>query len=264
MVPLYFGTSSARLFGVYHPAESAQHRSSGVVICAPFGHEYIRAHRLLRQLAVQLSRAGFHVLRFDYLGCGDSSGEAGDGAPSQWGADIATAIDELRDTAEVRRVCLIGLRFGATLAAHAAAARDDVDAIVFWDPVPDGGRYLDELQLLQRRWLSGRPGSRMFAFSKRVPELIGFPIPGPMRSGFEKTALDQTLRPAPRRIVVLDSEDHETQRQWVIANASEWQDVMRQATAGAGDWHRPDLVHSALLANKTMLRVAGLVEENVA
>ena len=263
MVPLYFGTSSARLFGVYHPAESAQRRACGVVICAPFGHEYIRAHRLLRQLAVQLSRDGFHVLRFDYLGCGDSAGEPQDGTPTQWTADIATAVDELRDTAEVRRVCLVGLRLGATLAAGAAEQRDDVETVVLWDPILDGGRYLEDLRLLQRSWLSDRPGSRLFAFKRQVSEVIGFPITAAMRAELEHTVLAGTPRPL-RRIVVLDSEDHENQRQWVVDSAAEWPDVMREARSAAGDWHRPELVHSALLANKTMLRVAGLVAEHVA
>ena len=264
MVPLYFGTSSARLFGVYHPAESAQPRSCGVVICAPFGHEYIRAHRLLRQLAVQLSRSGFHVMRFDYLGCGDSAGEPQIGSPSQWIADITTAIDELRDTSEVRRVCLIGLRLGATLAARAAERRDDVEAVVLWDPIVEGGRHLRELQLLQRSWLSDRPGSKRFAFQPHVDEVIGFPITAALRSELENTVLDESAPAAPRRIVVLDSEDHESQRQWVVTDAGEWPDVVSHAKSLAGDWHRPELVHSALLANKTMLRVASLVVEHVA
>jgi pimeloyl-ACP methyl ester carboxylesterase len=261
---LYFGTSSARLFGVYHPAESAQRRSCGIVICPPFGHEYIRAHRLLRQLAVQLSHSGFHVLRFDYLGCGDSAGEPHVGSPSQWMADIATAIDELRDTSEVRRVGLIGLRLGATLAARAAERRDDVEAVVMWDPVLDGGRHLEDLQLLQRSWLKDRPGSRKFAFQQQVSEVIGFPVTDALRAELGKTTLEEAAPAAPRRIVVLDSEDHESQRQWVVKDEGEWPEVMRHARSKAGDWHLPELVHSALLANKTMLRVASLVEENVA
>jgi pimeloyl-ACP methyl ester carboxylesterase len=264
VVPLYFGTSSARLFGVYHPAESAQRRSCGIVICPPFGHEYIRAHRLLRQLAVQLSHSGFHVLRFDYLGCGDSAGEPQAGSPSQWMADIATAIDELRDTSEVRRVGLIGLRLGATLAVGAAERRDDVEAVVLWDPILDGGRHLEDLQLLQRSWLKDRPGSRQFAFQQQVSEVIGFPITAALRAELAKTVLEEAVPPAQRRIVVLDSEDHESQRQWVVKAAGEWPEVMQHARAKAGDWHLPELVHSALLANKTMLRVAGLVAENVA
>ena len=264
MVPLYFGTSSARLFGVYHPAESAQRRACGVVICPPFGHEYIRAHRLLRQLAAQLSRDGFHVLRFDYLGCGDSAGEPQVGSPSQWMADIATAIDELRDTSEVRRVCLIGLRLGATLAVRAAERRDDVEAVVLWDPILDGGQHLEDLQVLQRSWLSDRPGSRKFAFQPQVSEVIGFPITDALRAEMDKTILEETAPPSQRRIVVLDAEDHESQQQWVVKDAGEWLGVMRHARSKAGDWHVPELVHSALLANKTMLRVAGLVAENVA
>ena len=231
MVPLYFGTSSARLFGVYHPAESAQHRSCGVVICPPFGHEYIRAHRLLRQLAVQLSRDGFHVLRFDYLGCGDSSGDPQTARPRSGRADIATAIDELRDTSEVRRVCLVGLRLGATLAARLR---------------PIGGT-------MSTRWCSGIRFSTAAAISTscsccsaagsataRARECSpSAACPGAHRlsdhrrdaqPGSSTPLSPKRSRPAPRRIVVLDSEDHESQRQWVIADAGEWQDVMRQAT----------------------------------
>ena len=76
MNPFYFGDSSRRLFGIYHPPKGQSPRSHGIVLCCPFGQEYMRSHRAFRQLANLLSRRGFHVFRFDYHGTGDSDGES--------------------------------------------------------------------------------------------------------------------------------------------------------------------------------------------
>jgi pimeloyl-ACP methyl ester carboxylesterase len=144
MNPLFFGSSDEPLFGVYHPPQSDVGRSMGVVLCYPMGQEYMRAHRAFRQLALLLSRAGFHVLRFDYFGTGDSSGNGEDATIERWIADVGTAIDELKDTADIDEVAVVGLRLGATLASHATADRADVRQLVLWDPVVSGAAYLDE------------------------------------------------------------------------------------------------------------------------
>ena len=67
-----------------------------MVLCYPWGSEYIHAHRALRQLATRLSMAGFHTLRFDYFGTGDSAGEMEDADLGVWEDDIETAIEELK------------------------------------------------------------------------------------------------------------------------------------------------------------------------
>ena len=86
--PLHFGPVGSPLFGCYHPPDGAARRS-GVVLCYPFGQEYVRAHRAFRLLANRLASVGFHVLRFDYHGCGDSSGGRGRGDLSRWKSDTA-------------------------------------------------------------------------------------------------------------------------------------------------------------------------------
>ncbi|MEP6914904.1 MAG: alpha/beta fold hydrolase, partial [Acidobacteriota bacterium] len=203
MLPLYFGTSTARLFGVYHPAQSAPVRTCGVVLCAPGGHEYLRAHRALRQLAMILSGAGFHVLRFDYFGSGDSAGEAEDGGVARSIADIGTAIDELKDIADVPRVALVGLRLGAALAARVSEDRTDIDSLLLWDPVTSGRTYLQDLRRLQQRWLRDRPGSRWFAFSPAVTEVIGFPVTPTMRAELAQLDLQALRRTSLRRLIDL-------------------------------------------------------------
>ncbi|WP_457336708.1 alpha/beta fold hydrolase [Rhizobacter sp. P5_C2] len=148
MNPFFFGTRQRRLFGVYSPARASASGSGtkAVLLCPPWGQEYLRAHRAMKQLATLLNQAGVHVLRFDWFGTGDSAGEMLDASLAGWQADIETAIDELKDTTDAARVGLVGLRLGGTLAAGVAARRrKDVDSVVLWDPVVSGEGYLKEL-----------------------------------------------------------------------------------------------------------------------
>ena len=145
MKAFYFGEREKALFGAYHPSLARKPRDAGVVLCYPFGYEYIKSHRAFRHLAKQLSQSGFHVLRFDYFGTGDSSGDAQDGSVPQWLEDISIAVAELRDMASVRRICLVGFRLGSTLAAVAASRLREVDALALWDPIVRGEALVNEL-----------------------------------------------------------------------------------------------------------------------
>ena len=136
MNPLYLGTQERRLFAVYEPAAVKDRRTRAAVLCYPWGAEYTYAHRTMRQLAVKLSAGGFHTLRFDYFGTGDSGGEDSEANPAAAEVDVESAIEGLKDIVGVARVALIGLRLGATLAARAAMRRkENVEALVLWDPI---------------------------------------------------------------------------------------------------------------------------------
>lgn len=143
MNPFFFGDSQQQLFGVYHPARGRSSR--GVVICYPWAREYLLAHPTLKLLSQRLADAGWHALRFDYFGTGDSAGDSDGSGHKQWLEDVSMAIDELKAIAGVKEVTLVGMRHGATLAAMTAAQRDDIARVVLWDPVADGRAYLSEL-----------------------------------------------------------------------------------------------------------------------
>ena len=146
-IPVVFGAPPGPLVGLYHAPEGPTIRPMGVVLCNPLGYEAMCAHRTYRCLAERLAARGFPVLRFDYHGTGDSSGYAdGPGRVRAWRESIGAAIDELRERAGVHTVALIGVRFGATLAAIVAAERRDVEALVLWAPSPSGRAYVRELR----------------------------------------------------------------------------------------------------------------------
>jgi pimeloyl-ACP methyl ester carboxylesterase len=258
MHSFYFGTSKEPLFGVYHAAESSGAPDlPGIVMCHPLGHEYIRAHRPFRNLAVALSRRGYHVLRFDYYGTGDSGGSSDAGGPRRAAADLDTAIDELKDMAGVSRVALIGLRVGATLAAGAAGSRDDVRQVVLWDPVLSGHDYVARLLEVQDQWRQGRPAVRFPRGYVPPPELIGFPLPDAVRAEYEQLDLSSVRLPRDARFdVVLSSEDQRAPVEACMRALGV--PVQVQVVPSAGDWHRPSAVHLALLPHEILQAIPSL------
>ncbi len=145
MIPVTF----AGCFGWLHPGLGTR----GVVLCPTFGHENMIAHRGWRRLAEQLAARGFHVLRFDYPGTGDSAGSDADpDRLAAWRGGIADAVRHLRETTGTGSVILVGLRLGATLALLAAEAIDGVDGIACLAPVLSGRSHVRELSLLAKTW----------------------------------------------------------------------------------------------------------------
>jgi pimeloyl-ACP methyl ester carboxylesterase len=197
MNPFFFGTRQRKLFGLYTPACAGGASARAAVLCAPWGQEYLRAHRSMRHLGDLLTRAHVHVLRFDYFGTGDSSGELEDAELGGWQSDIGLAIDELKDTTGVAQVGLVGLRLGATLAAAVASARpDDIERLVLWDPVVDGREYVGELS----RAASGT------SETDGTLEVLGFPLTERMARELGATDLLEVAPALPERTLVIASQ----------------------------------------------------------
>ena len=144
MEPLFFGSSTAPLYGVYHPPTTNLYRSEGVLLCYPAGQEYMRIHRAYRQLASMLSKSGFHVLRFDYSGTGDSHGDMEDANFDDWAKDTATAADELKSIANIDRLFIVGSRLGATVASELASIVP-IGKLVLWEPFAESSMWTNEL-----------------------------------------------------------------------------------------------------------------------
>jgi dienelactone hydrolase len=206
----YFGHPARPLFGWYHqPAASG---GSAVVLCSPLGLDATRAHWSYRHLAERLAAAGLHVLRFDWHGSGDSAGDGSE--PEQvatWLDDLGQAIEELKRRAGAARVHLVGLRAGATLAAHVAAGRDDVESTVLWMPAATGAAWVSEMAKLHKLYL------------RMVPQ-IDAPEPGgeELLGSFASAATIADLgridlfglprRPSPRVLVVEEGTLREADR----------------------------------------------------
>jgi alpha/beta superfamily hydrolase len=183
---LYFGSSGRQLFGAYHFPPASVAGRGAALLCPPWGQEYLVSHRIFRRLAVRLSESGYHVLRFDYFGTGDSAGERDEGDLSSWLDDAETAADELRDMSGVSSIATFGIRLGAVAAWQLAASRSDVHTTVLWDPVVNGASYVRELHSAQAetdRW-SLTPITRQQS-PHATQDLLGFPLSMAMRASIE-------------------------------------------------------------------------------
>jgi pimeloyl-ACP methyl ester carboxylesterase len=155
----------------------------GFVICHSFGMEQIYLQPLEVAAARALAEAGFPVLRYHARGYGDSESPTEDAGVESGVVDAVTASSVLRDSAGLSEVGFLGARFGGAVAAL-AADRLDARALVLWEPVLHGGRYM---QGLARLAVATELASRgRAAGSAREPEdilrergvldLQGFPV----------------------------------------------------------------------------------------
>jgi pimeloyl-ACP methyl ester carboxylesterase len=171
------------------------------------GREYILGYRALRQLAYQLTRAGFAVLRFDYYGCGDSAGDSHEGSVMQWMNDIETAIEEVKRRGELSKICLVGARLGAALGVLVGNQRSDVQAIALWDPVVDGKNYVTDLIAQHQEWLNERStGIPAPHSTQQTLEVLGYPLSATLQEGLEQVNLLNVGRCPAKHVLTLESD----------------------------------------------------------
>jgi len=192
MEALFFGEPSHRLYGVYHPPQRVRTVATGVLLCYPAGGEYIRIHRAYRWLADQLAARGFHVLRFDYTGQGNSAGTFGQAGLGRWITDASVALEELVASTGIAQVCVLGVRIGALVAA-ALAPRPEVRRLVLWEFDPRGSTYCDEL-LRHLDRTEPAPDGAVEDGPHPLP-ILGFPWP----SDFLEELSDHVAETAPLR-----------------------------------------------------------------
>lgn len=143
--PFFFPNGDYRLFGVLHEALQPA-KKEGFVFCAPFAEEKLWTHRVFVNFARVLAEKGYPVLRFDYMGNGDSEGDFEDSSVESMLSDIECAVNTLREKFPgIETVGLLGLRFGATMALLAAARGNDVGRLILWEPIIDGSAYMRDM-----------------------------------------------------------------------------------------------------------------------
>jgi exosortase A-associated hydrolase 2 len=152
--PFFFENERAKLFGFLHFSkferrmDSSQQRR-GVVFCHPFAEEKAISHRVIVNFARTLCQRGYHILRFDYRGCGDSEGDFEGATLTTCLADTKRAIDVLQEHTGADQISLFGLRLGGTVAALAAAKDPRVKSVILWEPITQVRAYFDQFLRMQ-------------------------------------------------------------------------------------------------------------------
>lgn len=170
---------------------------AGVLILPPVGYSYWSSQRTLRVLAERLAAGGHTVLRFDYEGTGDSSGDQWEADRfASWRASAAAAAGELRALG-CRTLVLIGVGLGGTVALLDAATLG-ADGVVAWEPITAGRRHVRELRMLamavpetEPRCVTGTLAAGGVVFTPQTLDDIG-----------RLTLADIESAPAPRALIV--------------------------------------------------------------
>ena len=141
--------SDERLVGVLHEPEG-EARGAGVVFIHGWAGYRGGPHRLFVEAARRLCEAGYHALRFDLRGRGDSTGEVA-------AADLDGMIEDARAARRfvleqdgVERSYWLGICSGGNVALGAASLDTDADGLILWS-TPLFAPYKKKSQEVARR-----------------------------------------------------------------------------------------------------------------
>ncbi len=257
MTALFFGPSAQQLYGVLE-SPAARPRKTGVLLLYPGVQEYMRAHWAFRSLAGGLAARGFPVLRFDYRGTGDSSGEPESTTFEACVDDARVAAEELRDAGMVQEVAMIGMRLGAAIALRAATKLAYVRRVSLWNPVVSGRDYLVELEQMDRAL------RLQLLHPLRAPggELAGYRFPSAVRESIERVDLrDEPNAPRAKRVAIFTEEmaSHEATRALATALERAGHAVESHAMKSSEPQAFPD---AALLAQEAIRTLVAHAEAN--
>ncbi|MFT6988277.1 MAG: pimeloyl-ACP methyl ester carboxylesterase [Paraglaciecola sp.] len=257
MNPLFFGSSAHPLYGIFHPPSGTEIKQEAVLLCPPFGQEYMRSHRAFRQLALILSKKGYAVMRFDYRGTGDSSGDIETTNIQEWLEDIKVAAHEIKETAHVKTVHLIGLRLGAILAAAASTEELNIDKLILWDTLSSGLAYDEELQIEMKK--DGDDAAFNHIDAEGTLHFNGFPLVKAIRDGLRKLDL-QIIHPKVRKVFHIVSKETDSSKalyeRWCDNENYEY-----QLAPSPGNWNYVDDFGGILLPQPVIKAIVNWIEK---
>jgi exosortase A-associated hydrolase 2 len=207
MLPFFapWGSRGQR-FGLWH-APASPPRGLVVQVHA-FAEEANKCRRMAARQARALAGAGWAVLQFDLLGCGDSDGDFGDAGWDDWVDDVVLAVDVAFERWIAawpqhplpRRPILWSQRAGSLIAVAAAARCRQPPDLLFWQPAGSGKQVLQ--QFLRLKLAAGLDGAAAKAIAEglraslaagEAVEIAGYRLSAALARGLEAA----TLAPPP-------------------------------------------------------------------
>ncbi len=184
---------AGRRFVLLHAAQGEPRGS--ILYVHPLAEEMNKSRRMAAEQARRLAAAGWTVLQWDLLGCGDSDGDFADADWAFWRAELVHAAQWLREQAAGPQ-WLWGLRAGALLAAEVAAALPHAVGLLCWQASSSGKLVAQQFLRLRvaAELISGQAKGVMQALRAELAagqtvDLGGYGVRAPLIDGLERATL---------------------------------------------------------------------------
>ena len=261
MKPFQFGHPDKPLYGVYQPPFSDSTQNRCVLLCLPIALEQQQSQWALKQLTIRLSRLGYHSLRFDYFATGNSSGATDESNTQQWLEDINLAAQELLNkSGENAKLTIIGLRFGATLAAL-AAEKLQVENLILWDPIVNGTQYLNDLNLVHKAKLKSLGRLNEFDDNRQPYDLMGFVFPKQLLTDIQKIDLIKHKLDHGKKLIIFVDKSKPIQQKLLETLDEKQINYNKQVLEDIYNWQDIETIESSLLPNMTIKTICALLRE---
>jgi len=142
--PRFFESGGRPIYGLCCEPTRKDLKPAAVVACHSYGPEQAVGSRMIALAVREAAAIGFTAVAYHARGHGDSAGDLADVTFETMVHDALCAADQITAERGPIKIIWLGLRFGALVAA-AAAARRGAQAIVLWEPVHTGAGYFAEL-----------------------------------------------------------------------------------------------------------------------
>lgn len=131
--PVFFPAAGETVFGIFTAAPQPNGRAVLILSGGLHGTSTVGRNRIFLRLTSRLVADGFHVMRFDYHGIGESTGRAVSfGSDEPFKDDAVGAIRWMQGQG-ITDFVLVGKCFGARMAWASAAEVEGLDAVVAVD-----------------------------------------------------------------------------------------------------------------------------------
>ncbi|MBA4386555.1 MAG: hypothetical protein C0404_01160 [Verrucomicrobia bacterium] len=170
-------------FVCVHRAGGEKAKRGAFVMCPPFGEEKNKSQRLYVELARNLAACGFDVVRPDHSCTGDSPGSFEKSSIQTWRHNVQEAIRFCRNEDPDQPIGLLGLRFGAAMAATVAELDPEIKWLILLAPIADVPAFFRRTlrsKLVKEMMTSGHVSSRRQQLEKdaesRTIDMDGFAV----------------------------------------------------------------------------------------
>lgn len=144
--PFFAITSHGARFAVEHlPIGKPR---GAVLYVPPFAEEMNKSRRMSVLAAQRLANDGWHVIRPDLHGCGDSEGSFVDATWSSWFADLEFWLNWL-ESRTTGPILLWSVRAGALIVADWLSRSQTALPLLLWHPTINGQQYLSQFLRLR-------------------------------------------------------------------------------------------------------------------